>query len=428
MQYRLGQVTLTDTCLADGEYTVTLNDLPDPQPECGVRLTNTTPLVERLWRIALSDVESNIYSSGNRRYFGAGKDFGFCVFTRDICYSGLLGLNELYPEIMFQSIRYTREVREKLGFRVSRGYRVDEINVPWIEEDVSEKETFIPQYHTNSYTRRTDDVIWLWCAMDLIVGQNWMDELSWVYDTGKMFFAEFYQPFFDSSDGLYRGQASFIDVHFPKAKMSGYPRDWSVADCVMSKSTSTNCLYVMGLDAMSRAAGLLGKDLESREWAQKRDDLKQVVYNVLKRDDGTFSYLKEPSGILQPRREALGEALAVLCDIVVGQEAVQALSGYPVTDAGVPLFHPFFEKQDWYHNNSSWPFVDTFFIKALEKSDGMNRSALNAALLARSCVGGSFHEVTDYRTREIKGSGSQLWTAAAFIDTCKRAGLIDPAE
>jgi len=99
-----------------------------------------------------------------------------------------------------------------------------------------------------------------------------------------------------------------------------------------------------------------------------------------------------------------------------------AVRDYPVTDGGVPLLHPFFDRDDFYHNNSSWPFVDTFFLKALETTDGYDRTPLNAALLARTCVDdGTFHEVTDYRTRDVNGSPSQLWSAAAFIDVCRRA-------
>ena len=115
-----------------------------------------------------------------------------------------------------------------------------------------------------------------------------------------------------------------------------------------------------------------------------------------------------------------------MIDIVEGEEACAALNNYPVTDAGVPLFFPFFPENNWYHNNSSWPFVDTFFIKALEKSDGENRTALNAALLARTCVDdGTFHEVVDFRDKKVRGSGSQLWSAASFIDTCFRNNLVD---
>ncbi|MCX7012332.1 MAG: hypothetical protein NTW86_07180, partial [Candidatus Sumerlaeota bacterium] len=60
------------------------------------------------------------------------------------------------------------------------------------------------------------------------------------------------------------------------------------------------------------------------------------------------------------------------------------------------------------------------------KADGVDRTALNAALLGRTCRGGgTFHELVDFHSKAILSSGSQLWTAAAFIDTCLRAGWVE---
>ncbi len=423
MYYNEPPLTLDDSTITDARSTISVEDLPDPEPECRIRLRHTTPLMERLWRIALADIENNIVQADGRRYFGAGSKFGAMVYTRDISYSGILGLNALYPELTLDSIRHTRRVRSELMFRVSSGCTIDGIDVPWVEENISEP-AFIKTYNTNSYTRRTDDVVWLWAAGNLLEEQGWEEEWSWLYETGKDFFAQFYDPFFDPDDGLYFGQASFIDVHFTDRKTTGYPQDWTIQDCVKVKSLSTNCLYVLALDVMADAACRVNKNTEAQEWQRRRDNLKDAIRTELRHADGTFAYLKDRHGTLQQRREALGSALLVLSDVLTEEEAQAALRGYPVTDAGIPLFHPFFERDDFYHNNSSWPFVDTFFLKALEQSDGVDRTPLNTSLLARTCVGdGTFHEVTDYRTKEVKGSGSQLWTAAAFIDTCRRAGL-----
>lgn len=265
----------------------------------------------------------------------------------------------------------------------------------------------------------------MWCAADLIKRQGARQEWAWLFDTGKEFFRRFYQPFFDKRDGLYFGQATFVDIHFTDYKATGYPIEWEIPDCVLIKSLSTNCLYVMGLDAMAVAAAKLGFHAEAQEWETAREQLKGAIRQHLRRPDGTLAYFRERHGTLQKRRDALGSALAVLTGIVDGEDGRKALSDYPITDAGVPLLHPFFPVDNWYHNNSSWPFVDTFFIKALEMSDGQERGALNTALLARTCIDdGTFHEVTDYRTKRVKGSASQLWTAAAFIDTCLRSGLV----
>ncbi len=424
MEYHHSPLHLGATELSDARGTLCLEELPDPRPACPVRLKETTPLIGRLWRIALSDIETNRIEAEGITYFGAGSQFGPMVYTRDISFSGILALNDLYPDTVLSSIKHTRKLRSELGFRVSKGYCIDEIDVPWAEEDLGESD-YKKKYHTNSYTRRTDDVIWIWCVWDLFKKQNQIADWDWLYRCGLEFFSNFYQPFYDASDGLYFGQASFIDIHFPDHKTTGYPQDWTVEDCVLIKSLSTNCLYVMGLHAMAETAQRLGKPEDAKGWQAQCESLKQAIRKELRFADGSFSYCKDRKGELQNRREALGSALAVISGVVEGEDARRALGGYPVSDGGVPLFHPFFEWNGWYHNHSSWPFVDTFFLKALEQSDGVDRSAQNAALLGRTCVeDGTFHEVTDYRTREVKGSGSQLWTAASFVDVCRRAGLL----
>lgn len=424
MIYSEPPLVLTETTISDALGSASLASLPTPEPKCDVRLAPTTPLVERLWRIALSDIEANIVETEGGKYFGAGNSFGATVYTRDISYSGVLGLNRLYPQLMLDSIRHTRNVRYDLKFRVPKEYSIKDIQVPWIEEDKTEGE-FVDEWKTNSYTRRTDDVIWLWCTADLLSANEFEQEWEWLYETGSRFFSEFYQPFYDPNDGLYFGQASFVDIHFPGRKTSGYPQDWSIEDCVMIKSLSTNCLYVLGLNAMSQAASRTGRESEAKTWSDRSEALKRSIVRELRSDDGTFTYFKDRNGGLQKRRDALGSALAVLSGVVSGESAKLALEYYPVTDGGVPLFHPFFDEDNRYHNNSSWPFVDTFFIKALEESDGINRTALNAALLARTCIiDGTFHEVTYYPAKEVIGSKSQLWSASAFVDTCLRAGLV----
>ena len=86
-----------------------LSQIPDVQPECPARLKNAPPLFEKLWRAALKEIEDNycidtpygvIYSAGN-----AGRHFRARIFNRDVGYSGLLGMNALYPEKMLSSMK-----------------------------------------------------------------------------------------------------------------------------------------------------------------------------------------------------------------------------------------------------------------------------------------------------------------------------------
>ena len=423
--YEQPSLRLASDHVTDDLRTIHLRDLPSPDPSNTTRLWRATPLTERLWAIALANVESNIVETENGRYFGAGTKFGPRIYTRDISFAGVLGLNALYPELMKSSLEVTRRTRFKLGFRVSRGYSVPGIDAKWEELDMEERE-YLQQFHSNSYTRRTDDVIWLWAAGDLFERHPRLADYAWLYAAGERCFREFYDPFFDPTDGLYRGQATFVDVHFFTHKTGGYPHSFSVQDCVRLKALSLNCLYVRGLEVMSRAARELGRAEESAAWQQRADRLRRAISEHLRNEAGQLVYFKGPDGALQERRDALGLALAVLFEVVTGDDARRQLADYPVAAAGVPLFHPFFDHEARiYHNHAAWPFVDTLFLAAYELALGVDRTAENAALLARTCVGtGSFHELVDLTTKEPKGSGAQLWSAAAFMDVCRRAGLL----
>ncbi len=421
-------LVLTEDSITSNQGTLKASDIGPVSNRNKTQLANANPIIDKLWQVALHDIESNIVTTNEGTYFGAGASFGAKVYTRDISFAGILGLNELYPQIMLDSLKVTRAVHFRLKFTVSKDHGIPEINAPWEILPITEKE-FFQTKHTNSYTRRTDDVIWLWAAEDLL---NKMDkpDWAWLYENGLTSFKLLYDPFYDPSDGLYRGQAAFVDVHYEESrKTTGYPDSWTMQQCVLSKATSTNCLYYIGLNVMARTAMKLGRTAEQEQWQQRADNLKAAIIKELCVGDGTFVYLKEPTGRLMERREALGSALAVLSGVVQGEDARKAVAGYPASENGVPLFVPFYFNQkinkSAYHNWTSWPFVDTFFLWAKEIAENKSYSGQNLALLARTVTKNNqnFREVVDYRTGELTGSHSQLWSAAAFINSCKRAGL-----
>lgn len=426
MHYTEPSLVLTDDRVEYSRGVITLDDLAPDTAACLLRVTDSTPMIERLWRVALSDCERNIvHTDDGDTYFGAGAAFGVMVFTRDISYSGVLGLNRVYPDIMRRSIEFTRKLRLKMGFTMDPGHDLSPLGIDCIIRHDLDHTSFRQEYHTNCYARRTDDVVWLWATSDLLAEDGSDDDWRWVYETGNRCFAELYEPFYDKADGLYRGQASFIDIHFPHKSATGYPQDWSVCDCLAIKTTSTNALYGKGLDVMASAAARLGLQDEAADWAARRDRLRAAMRETLRNEDGTFAMYLAPDGTLAPRQEALGTALAVLLDVVTGDDAAATIRDYPLSDRGVPLFEPFYDDiETVYHNGASWPFVETFFLMAREKALGINEKPRSAALLARTCVeDGTFHEVVQYSTGKPGWSGSQLWTAAGFIGLCYRAGL-----
>jgi hypothetical protein len=397
---------------------LTVASLPRPRPSHPARLHGAPELIASLFTVALADVEANQVQLNGQTFFGAGKTFGPMMYERDISYSGVLALNRLYPDIMLQSLRYTRRLRLKLGFTVSRQCDLRPLGIDCTVLDCSEQQ-FMQTHFTNSYSRRTDDPVWLWSVDDLLQHQPQFipEHLPWAYQTGEQFFAEFYAPFFDPADGLYRGQATFIDAHYADDDpATAYPLGWSMQDCIRIKAASTNCLYYRAMLAMKRFATLLGRDDQARQWAARADSLAQSIRRHLTRPDGSLTYFKHVDGTLEPRGEALGAALAVLFGVVKPANAHAVLKPFTMTDHGVPLLVPFLDRPEFYHNRSSWPFVDRFVLWAKQVATGQSTGLEAVHAVARSCTeSGTFYEVVDFATGCPTGSRQTLWTASSFL-------------
>ncbi len=423
-------VVLQDDRLEDPLGILHIDDLPDRSPENPVRLTDDAPaIVQKLWRAALYDAESNIRHWKGRRYFaagGRGAGWDGMLFTRDMGFASILGLGRLYGEVMWDALRATRDIRLNMGMKTSR----EEYHpaLPFEDTGLSQEE-FKRHYRTNSFIRRTDDVLWLWWAQDLVkatdldTAETW----SWIYETGIQCFDQLYAPFVDEEDGLYRGQSSFVDIG-----INGYPErfgpDGSLhAKCqsVSIKAASTNCLYYKGLQVMAAAARRLGRSEDATAWNTRAEALGDAIRKKLIRPDGTIIYFIDQEGVMEDRQHTLATAFAVILGVVEAEQALRAILPYPVRWWGVPLIHPFYEHQATYHNNSAWPFSDAFLLHAREIATGQDESLRGIAMMLRSCRGDTFHEYTDARTGQPCGKPAQLWTIGGFVGMCYRAGWVD---
>lgn len=436
--FEQGLLVMTAESLRDASGSFSLAQLPNPKPKCDMQLKgDVTPLTARMWKIALDDVEHNMVTSESGAvYFGAGNQYGLRIYERDIAVSGVLGLNRFYPEVMLSSLKVAREIRKKLGYKVSAPHVVQEIDVPW-EVIAQVDKAIMAKYRTNSYTRRTDDVAWLWAVDDLFTLYSDLADWKWVVENGEYFFKVFYDPWFDKTDGLFRGQPLFHDI-----QSSAYPKGMTIADCVLLKALSTNCLYYRGMQAMAKACEKSGRPAgEKQHWMDRASALKVAIQKEFTQPDGTLAYYKDRHGKSMLNREILGTAFAAIFGIVEGDAAKAALADYPMTEKGIPLFSPFIPGNSGPHNMASWPFCDTFFLRGKSIAEGKDYTDYNAALLARS-IGttikskkgredkaevdgfGSFHEYITLPDGLITGSGRQLWSAAAFLNVCIRAGLL----
>lgn len=432
--YNSPPLYLSADSLKDALGSFSVDDLPMVSPTCNVKLTgNTSSITQKMWAIALNDIEQNLVTNDYGTYFAAGRRYTERVYTRDIAFAGILGLNAIYPEEMKRSLEITREVRSALGYKVSAPHVIKEINAPWEIYSESEKDV-MAAFRTNSITRRTDDVVWVWAVQDLFSQNPELADWKWLYETGTDYFENFYAPWFDSEDNLYRCQPAFQDL-----ESTGYPDSLDIADCVLMKGTSTNCLYYKAMLSLAEAAEKSGQSAEKIEyWNNRAAGLKTAILKELMLPDGTLTYYKDRYGNVMINQHNLGTAFAIIFGIVEGEEAKIAIKDYPVTDRGIPLIYPFLTDNQGPHNQASWPFCSTFFLWAKEIAENKDYTDYNAALLARTMGTqlaenrdkdwggfGSFHEKVQLPSGIIDGSGQQLWTSAAYINVCLRAGIVE---
>lgn len=390
-------------------------DLPTVHAEEPIRLSGATPLAQKAWRIAYADVLSNWHGA----YFGAGEGYPQ-LYERDISLSGILALNRLYPEKMLASLKKCAEEHHRLaeGWVVEPFYHVPEIQAPWILRE-----------RGSALMRRTDNVLWIWSAGDLFQKHPEMADWRWLFDEGKRSFRLFYDYMFDPLDGLYRGQQVFIDLPTydwrkdEKRPASGYPPGWSFSDCVLAKSLSLNAAYFKALNTMADAAEKLDRPGDAAVWRNRADELGRAIVRTLEKPDGTFAVCKARDGSVVGNRDALGTAFAVLTGVLKRPEdARRALVGYPMHDWGIPLYEPFFSHWRTYHNRTSWPQVDTFFLWAKEMAEHRDHSALNAAyLIAYLARDGHYRELVRMQDKVPTGKTKMLWTASSFLNVGLRS-------
>ena len=440
--YEKDLLVMKEDSLRDALGAFTLAQLPEPKPKCQAKLTeDTTPLTQRMWTIALDDLERNIVSNDHGTYFAAGTRYTDRIYTRDISIAGVLGANRLYPKEMRDSLMLTRVNMKALGHQVSKPHAVTEIDAPW-EVIAEEDKEIMAKFKTNSYTRRTDDVVWIWATHDLFTLHPEIADWKWFHENATEFFIKFYAPWFDKSDGLFRGQPIFHDI-----TNSAYPKSMTIADCVLLKALSTNCLYYKAMLVMADVSEKIGlPELEKQHWLARAAALKTAIVKEFTNADGTLAYYKDHHGVVMPNRSILGIAFAVILGVVDGDAAKAAYAEYPESDLGVPLFSPFIPGNKGPHNQAVWPFTVSFYFWGKERAYGKDYSDINAAILARSLgtafeekrvkgeneiedwgvALGSFHEKINRPSGKVDGSGHQLWSAAAFLNVCIRAGLVQP--
>lgn len=231
----------------------------------------------------------------------------------------------------------------------------------------------------------------------------------------------------DSNDGLYRGEQSFLDW-----REQTYP-SWTAKDTVhigMSKALGTNVAHAFLLDAVSTLAAEKNDTATSQKYAKWASDLRAAIRTRLWLPDrqmySTFitTYLDQAP---TARYDLLGSSLAVLFDVATAAEAKEVVARYPHLPQGAPVIWPQQRDVPIYHNRAIWPFVTAFWAKAAAKAgnadavDHAVRSLVRGAALNLShmenfeAVTGAPYVAEGATSGPVVNSQRQLWSVAGYI-------------
>ena len=364
---------------------------------------------------SVSEIKDNAYGNGTPVQLDAYQtgEFWTYVWTRDLSYSVYLGLAQFDPRRAVNSLLFkTSELKSS----VKGDYRNQ------IIQDTGSG---------GSYPVSSDRIVWALGAaatLDFLSGDERESFLQQAYPILHDTIEQDRRVVFDPTDGLYRGEQSFLDW-----REQTYP-GWTATNVLaiaMSKSLSVNALNYFLLKTAVEYAGKCGLAGDQKRYAQWAEDLKKSINShFFDPEAGLYSTYLLSDGVNEictRRYDLLGESLVILFGIADQTHAESVLKNYPVGPHGPPVVWPQERSVPIYHNQAIWPFVTAFWTKAARKAncseavDSGFRSLITEAAFNLSNM-----ENFDLRTglAEVKNSERngpvinsrrQLWSVAGYL-------------
>ena len=230
----------------------------------------------------------------------------------------------------------------------------------------------------------------------------------------------------DPSDGLYRGETSFLDW-----RRQTYP-DWTGSDVLaiaQSKVLSTNLLHYAAMLTAAEFADFLGRDRESSDWKAWAEQLKDSILKEFFAAGipSAFLLAGDTSRIAVRRRDLLGECLAVHLGVVEGDAARELVASYPLGTFGPAVVWPQSPSAPIYHNAGIWPFVTGYYTRSAAMTgfaagvqEGLRSLARGAAMNLSNMENLDWaHGLCWTKYEGLEGpainSQRQLWSVAAYM-------------
>ena len=339
--------------------------------------------------------------------FETGRKWSY-VWTRDTAYAVLLGLGLIDPTRARNSLEYKLSVRR----------------------DGSDLQIVQDTGTGGSYPISTDRVVWAmgaWELLKFLSGDERTAFRDLAYEALSNTADHDRATVFDPSDGLYRGEQSFLDW-----REQSYPA-WTATDPVqigMSKALSTNVGHLRSLEVTAALATEMGHTDEAARYTGWAQQLRAAIDARfwLQSDDMPSSLITTSLDQAPTRRhDLLGAALHVMADIGSDSQQASTLAGYPHLTRGAPVLWPQQQLTPIYHNRGIWPFVTALWLEAAKKTGHaavvthgvhslMRGAALNLSNMENfEMVSGQPWVDDGDDSGPVVNSQRQLWSVAGYL-------------
>ncbi len=364
---------------------------------------------------SVSQIRDNAYGKGasiNLEAYQTG-EFWTYVWTRDLSYSVDLALAGFDPQRAAGSLLFKTSV---LKDTVNGGNRNQ------IIQDTGSG---------GSYPVSSDRIVWALGAdatLKYLPAADQDNFLRQVYPILHDTIEQDRRLVFDATDGLYRGEQSFLD--WREQTYPGWTKD-NVLSIAMSKSLSVNAANYFLLKTAAGYADRLGQTADGVRYAQWAEFLKRCINDrFFDPEAGLYSTYLLSDGVNDirvHRYDLLGESLAILSGVADQNRAATVLKNYPTGPHGPAVVWPQEPTVPIYHNHAIWPFVTAYWVKAARQANDSaavdagissleNLSAFNLSNMENYDFVSGLAEV---KGRQLNGpvinSRRQLWSVAGYL-------------
>jgi len=407
--FRIYTLTTTHSPLDNGPFTRLIGE------DHGVpALRSGHDLLDALFALAVWEANENSVNTVRDGSFNGGEpvdcrcfetgDKWPWVWTRDTAYATELGLAWLDPERAWASLDFKlSEHKDSVGGGLLQ-----------IVQDTGSG---------GSWPVSTDRVAWALGAdrtLGFMTQARRAELLPRAYEALANTLVIHRRYVWDATDGLYRGEQSFLDW---REQTYATRTATDVVPIAASKALSTNALHLEALAIAASWATELGED--PAEWIAQADELR-IALGAFQADGAISSVLGGP---LDPAPSAQTDALGLtlFARSALPDARAAALDELRFATGGPAVIWPQQPFTPIYHNRAAWPFVTAYV--ALAQRQQANSTGFRAAFdaLVRGAAlnlshmenfelftGANYLADGEY-SGPVVNSRRQLWSVAGFL-------------